>query len=166
MTLVSIPANPVPEDVVTEAFAAVRSPGRLEVLGHQPLVLLDGAHNVAGAETLRAALAEEFPETARTMVIGLLREKEPHEMLEALDVKHVARLLCCRPPSPRALDPARVADAGADLGVDPARIETFDSVDAAVARARAVTAEDAQIVVTGSLYTVGAARHALVHPSD
>lgn len=158
--------RPLPADVVTEAFAAVRSPGRLEVLGHRPLVLLDGAHNVAGAEALRAALGDEFPETPRTLVIGLLREKEPHEMLAALDAGHAARLVCCRPPSPRALDPARVAAAGADLGVDPSRIETFDSVDAAVARARAVTADDAQIVVTGSLYTVGAARHALVHPSD
>jgi dihydrofolate synthase/folylpolyglutamate synthase len=84
-------------------------------------------------------------------------------MLDALDAKHAARLLCCRPPSPRALDPEAVAAAGADVGVDPSRIETFDTVDDAVARARAVTAEDAQIVVTGSLYTVGAARHMLVH---
>jgi dihydrofolate synthase / folylpolyglutamate synthase len=154
--------RPVTEEVVTDAFRAVRSPGRLEVLGHQPLVLLDGAHNVAGAHALRAALTEEFPESPRTLVIGLLREKEPHEMLEALDAKHAERLLCCRPPSPRALDPAVVAAAGADVGVDPARIETFDTVDDAVARARAVTDDDAQIVVTGSLYTVGAARHALV----
>src|SRR5262249_21082094 len=146
--------RPLPEDVVTEAFGTVRSPGRLEVLGHAPLVLLDGAHNVAGAEERR-----------RTLVIGLLREKEPHEMLEALDAEHVAHLLCSRPPSPRALDPARVAAAGADLGVDPARIETFDSVGDAVTRAREVTADDAQIVVTGSLYTVGAARQVLVHPS-
>jgi dihydrofolate synthase/folylpolyglutamate synthase len=155
--------RPVSEEVVADAFRAVRSPGRLEVLGHQPLVLLDGAHNVAGAHALQAALTEEFPESPRTLVIGLLREKEPHEMLEALDAKHAELLLCCRPPSPRALDPAVVAAAGADVGVDPARIETFDTVDDAVARARAVTDDDAQIVVTGSLYTVGAARHALVH---
>jgi dihydrofolate synthase/folylpolyglutamate synthase len=155
--------RPVPEEVVADAFRTVRSPGRLEVLGHQPLVLLDGAHNVAGANALQAALTEEFPESPRTLVIGLLREKEPHEMLEALDAKHAARLVCCRPPSPRALDPAVVAAAGADVGVDPARIETFDTVDDAVARARTVTDDDAQIVVTGSLYTVGAARHALVH---
>ena len=153
----------VSKEVVADAFRAVRSPGRLEVLGHQPLVLLDGAHNVAGAHALQAALTEEFPESPRTLVIGLLREKEPHEMLEALDAKHADRLLCCRPPSPRALDAAVVAAAGADVGVDPARIETFDTVDDAVARARAVTDDDAQIVVTGSLYTVGAARHALVH---
>ena len=49
---------------------------------------------------------------------------------------------------------------GADVGVDPARIETFDTVEDAVARAQAVTDDDAQIVVTGSLYTVGAARTA------
>ncbi len=158
--------RPLPEDVVTEAFAAVRSPGRLEVLGHSPLILLDGAHNVAGAHALQSALAEEFPASPRTLVIGLLREKEPHEMLDALDAKHAARLICCRPPSPRALDPASVAAAGADVGVDPDRIETFDTVDGAVARARAVTAEDDQIVVTGSLYTVGAARHALVHRNE
>jgi dihydrofolate synthase/folylpolyglutamate synthase len=155
--------RPVSEEVVADALRAVRSPGRLEVLDHQPLVLLDGAHNVAGARALQAALTEEFPASPRTLVIGLLREKEPHEMLEALDAKHADRLLCCRPPSPRALDPGAVAAAGADVGVDPARIETFDSVDDAVARARAVTDDDAQIVVTGSLYTVGAARHALVH---
>ena len=155
--------RPVSEEVVSDAFRVVRSPGRLEVVGHSPLVLLDGAHNVAGAHALQSALAEEFPESPRTLVIGLLREKEPHEMLDALDAKHAARLLCCRPPSPRALDPASVAAAGADVGVDPARIETFDTVDDAVARARAVTGEDAQIVVTGSLYTVGAARHALMH---
>jgi dihydrofolate synthase / folylpolyglutamate synthase len=153
--------RPASTQVAADAFRAVRSPGRLEVVGHQPLVLLDGAHNVAGAHALRAALAEEFPESDRTLVIGLLREKEPHEMLEALDARHAARLLCCRPPSPRALDPAAVAAAGADLGVDPDRIETYDTVDEAVARARALTGDDAQIVVTGSLYTVGAARHTL-----
>jgi dihydrofolate synthase / folylpolyglutamate synthase len=155
--------RPVSTQVVSDALRGVRSPGRLEVVGHQPLVLLDGAHNVAGAHALQAALAEEFPESERTLVIGLLREKEPHEMLEALDAKHAGRLLCCRPPSPRALDPAAVAAAGADLGVDPDRIETYENVADAVARARAATGDDAQIVVTGSLYTVGAARHTLVH---
>ncbi len=156
-------AVPLGREVVADAFAPVRSPGRLEVVGHQPLVLLDGAHNVAGAHALRAALAEEFPASPRTLVSVCCARRSPHEMLEALDAKHADRLVCCRPPSPRALDPAAVAAAGADVGVDPARIETFDTVADAVARARAVTDDDAQIVVTGSLYAVGAARHALVH---
>src|SRR5699024_2259349 len=67
----------VPPDVVAAAFAQVSSPGRLEVVGRQPLLLLDGAHNVAGAQALRTALNEEFAtDGARTIVVGLLREKE------------------------------------------------------------------------------------------
>jgi dihydrofolate synthase / folylpolyglutamate synthase len=158
--------RPLSEQVVRDAFATVQSPGRLEVVQHQPLVLLDGAHNVAGAQALRAALAEEFPRAPRTLVVGLLREKEPHEMLAALDARHAARLICCRPPSPRALDPAEVAAAAVDLGVSAERVETFASVDDAVAHALEVTGADQQVIVTGSLYTVGAARHALLHPSS
>ena len=51
---------PLPSEVVAEAFATVQSPGRLEVVGRHPLVLLDGAHNVAGAQALRRALEDEF----------------------------------------------------------------------------------------------------------
>jgi dihydrofolate synthase/folylpolyglutamate synthase len=155
--------RPLAEDVVTDAFAAVRSPGRLEVVRHQPLVLLDGAHNVAGAGALRAALMEEFPSSPRTLVVGLLREKDPHEMLAALDARSTARLICCRPPSPRALDPAAVAAAATDLGVNPARVQTFETVEEAVRHALEVTDANQQIVVTGSLYVVGEARHALLH---
>lgn len=148
-------------DLVSEVLGSITSPGRLEVLGHQPLVLLDGAHNVAGARALAAALAEGFPSTPRTLVVGLLREKEPSEMLEALGVVDAARLVCCRPPSPRARPPEELAEAAHDLGMDRERIEVVDAVDDALARALELTAADEQIVVTGSLYVVGAARSAL-----
>jgi dihydrofolate synthase / folylpolyglutamate synthase len=153
----------VPPDVVAAAFAQVSSPGRLEVVGRRPLVLLDGAHNVAGAQALRTALNEEFAtDGARTIVVGLLREKEPHEMLAALGVDDASLIVCCRPPSPRALDPALVAKAAEDLGVQPGAIEVVDTVSEAIATALLATPEDGQLVVTGSLYTVGAARTALV----
>ena len=74
------------DDLVADAFGNVETPGRLEVVRHQPLVLLDGVKNVAGAHALRAALAEEFADSPRTLVVGLMREKEPHEMLDALGV--------------------------------------------------------------------------------
>jgi len=153
---------PLEPDIVIEAFATVRTPGRLEVAGHAPLVLLDGAHNVAGAAALREALAEEFAAASRTLVVGLLREKDPAEMLVALDVASAARLVCTRPPSPRALDPAHVATAAVELGLDPDQIAVAETVAEAVARALADTPLDGQIVVTGSLYTVGAARDVLV----
>ena len=153
----------LPFEVVADAFSRVQSPGRLEVVGRQPLVLLDGAHNVAGAQALRAALTEEWGEGLRTLVVGLLQEKEPHEMLAALGVEELEGfLVCCRPPSPRALDPAFVAKAAVDLGFPEERIEVVDRVEEAVSTALLVTPAEGQIVVTGSLYAVGAARSVLV----
>ena len=153
---------PLDPETVADAFAQVRSPGRLEIVRRRPLVLLDGAHNVAGAEALRAALAEEFATAPRTLVVGLLRGKEPHEMLTALGVDDIALLVCCAPPSGRALDPGDVAKAALDLGVPDERIETVDSVAEAVSTALLATVDEGQIVVTGSLYVVGAARSLLV----
>lgn len=152
-----------PDDVVRDALGSVRTPGRLEVVGRQPLTVLDGAHNVAGAQALRAALDEEFATSSRTVVVGLLREKEPHEMLTALGIDDVATLVCCAPPSPRALDPQHVARAAQDLGLAEDRIEVVDTVAQAVGLALATTPADGQIVVTGSLYVVGAARARLMH---
>ena len=83
-------------------------------------------------------------------------------MLEALGAAAPARLVCCRPPSARALEPETLATAARDLGIDPARIETVELVEEAVARALTIAAPEDQVIVTGSLYVVGAARAALV----
>jgi dihydrofolate synthase/folylpolyglutamate synthase len=153
---------PIDAAIVEGAFAQVRSPGRLEIVRRQPLVILDGAHNVAGAIALRAALGEEFSTGPRTLVVGLLREKEPHDMLAALGIDDASMLVCCRPPSPRALSPEAVATAARELGFRDEQIEVADSVAEGVSTALLATSDDGQIVITGSLYTVGAARSILV----
>lgn len=174
---------PLPAQVVETAFASVTSPGRLEVVGHQPLVLLDGAHNVAGAHAMLAAVEEEFASSPRTLLVGLLQEKDPRGMLDALDARRAEHVVCARPPSPRAMNPAELARAARDLGIDDARITVVDrqvgdtsdakrsaggsaggtvaNVAEAVAAARALTDEDGQLLITGSLYLVGAARAAV-----
>ncbi len=154
--------GPLSQEVVLDAFAAVRTPGRLEVVGHQPLVLLDGAHNVAGAHALLRALHEEFPDGPRTLVVGFLQEKDPAEMLDALGAQEAQRIVCCAPPSPRALDPRAVAEAAYDLGVPPEAVTVIDDGLEAVGDAIDEAGEDGQVVVTGSLYLVGAARAGLV----
>ncbi len=155
--------RPLDLDLVTAVLATARSPGRLEVVGHAPLLLLDGAHNVAGAHALRDALAEAFPASARTLVVGLLREKDPPEMLDALGAADAAHLIVCDAPSPRAHDADTVADAARHLGLPADRVEVVHDVGAALDRAITVTPTDGQVVVTGSLYTVGAARAAHGH---
>ena len=153
---------PLDADVVRAAFSNVRSPGRLEIVGRHPLVLLDGAHNVAGAEALREALDEEFAPAPRTLVVGLLREKDPGEILRALGLDDVVHLVCARPPNGRALDPGLIAAAAMDLGFPAERIEVVDTVADAISTALLTTPADGEIVVTGSLYFVGAARSMLV----
>ena len=146
------------DDVVREALGTVTSPGRLEVVARHPLVILDGAHNVAGAQSLRAALGDDFIPAPRTMILGLLREKDPREMLEALGLDDVQLLVLCAPPSPRALDPHLVAAAAIAMGFPEDRIEISDSMSEAIGFALLETPDDGQVIVTGSLYLVGGAR--------
>jgi dihydrofolate synthase/folylpolyglutamate synthase len=155
---------PLHPDVVAAGLGAVQVPGRFEIVGRRPLIVLDGAHNVDGAQRLVRTLEEEFPERGRTYVVGLLRQKEPHEMLTALGADTAGHLVVCRAPSPRAWDPETVAGAARDLGVPDDRIEVCDAVADAIGAALLATPPEGQIVVTGTLYVVGAARTLLVRP--
>ena len=159
---------PLAPEVVAEAFANLRLPGRLEVVSRHPLCLLDGAHNPAGALAATEAVDEAFGPvvTGRILVIGLLQGRDAVEMLQCFGVSGDQRtpagrarlVVACPPPSPRAMPPAEVADAARALGTDA---EEADSVAEALATALAVAGEHELVHVTGSLYVVGAARAAL-----
>jgi len=149
-------------EAVASALASVESPGRLEVVGHQPLVVIDGTKNVAGARAVRAALDEEFPRTNRTWIIGVLRQKDAVEMLEALGVEPVDRVVCCRAEIPRSRDPEEVADAARAIGVPADHITVIDRVADAVRHAVDTSGPSDQVVVAGSLYVAGPARSALL----
>src|SRR5437763_1807242 len=134
---------PLDGEVVEEALASVRIPGRLEVVDRHPLTVLDGAHNPAGARAAATAIAEAFGQTSGlVLVVGLLEGKEPAEMLDALGARTARLLVACPAPSPRTLPPEHVADAGRALGLE---VETANSVPEALARALAPAAPDALV---------------------
>ncbi len=148
--------NPPSQELVEDAFSALKIPGRLEVVSRDPLILIDGAHNPAGMEALAAALREEFStENGRVVVMGALKGRDPSLMLEALDPKEIRLVIACSAPSPRSLSPSEIASAAAALGIDSVESNSIsDAVELAVK-----TASDGEmIVVTGSMYVVGAAR--------
>ena len=149
---------PIEPDLVATAAASVRSPGRLEVVGRRPLIVLDGAKNLEGARTAAVALDDFGPVTSRILVVGMLAGKDAAGMLEALDGAKARLVVACPPPSPRAQPSAVVAAAAAALGCATAEAE---SVPEAIEIALAAAGVDDLIVVTGSLYVVGAARTAL-----
>jgi dihydrofolate synthase/folylpolyglutamate synthase len=148
--------RPLDPEVVEEGFGVVRVPGRLEVLGRRPLLLVDGAHNVAGMTALGLALAEEFAVDGNSVaVIGMLSGRDPSAMLAALAPSDVTTIVACQPDSPRALPAQDVADAAHALGLH-ALVEP--SVLNALAMARGLVDARGLVVVAGSLYVVGSAR--------
>jgi dihydrofolate synthase/folylpolyglutamate synthase len=142
------------EDTVRAGFAAVTSPGRLEVVSRNPLVLLDGAHNPAGAAALSAALLEEFVVDRRTIIVGALADKDLRGILVGL-APAIGRLIVTAPATPRAADPDELAKEAEALGLVP---EVVPSVAEAVDLATREAGESEAVVVAGSLYTVGEAR--------
>jgi dihydrofolate synthase / folylpolyglutamate synthase len=151
--------SPLHEDVVEEAFASVRVPGRLEVVGRHPLVVVDGAHNVAGMLVMARSLAEEFTVDGEAQaVVGMLTGRDPVAMLEPLLAAGVRSVVACAPDSPRALPAEVVAEAASALGMVATVAATpGDAVRLAVGRA----GPDDRVVVCGSLYVVADARRLL-----
>ncbi|MEI6700659.1 MAG: folylpolyglutamate synthase/dihydrofolate synthase family protein [Actinomycetota bacterium] len=149
----------LPDDVVELAMRAVTMPGRLEVLGRSPLVVLDGAHNVAGVTALAEAVTEGFSVTGSTILVtGMLRGRDPYEMLAAIAPIGIDHVLLCTPDSPRAMAPSELIEAAHRLNL---KVEEVPSIEDACAAALRMAGPDDLVLVAGSLYVAGTARTAL-----
>jgi dihydrofolate synthase/folylpolyglutamate synthase len=144
-------------DAVRAALGSATSPGRLEVVGRRPLVILDGAHNPAAAEALATSLPETFAGERLHLVVAVFANKDLEGIVRAVapmaDAGYATAV-----DSVRARPAGEVANALTAAGV---ATETFGSVAEAIDAARTAASEDDLILVTGSLYTVADARRAL-----
>lgn len=152
-------------DVVRAAFASVASPGRLEVVRRGPTILLDAAHNPAGAHALADAVADSFGFERLVGVIGVLADKDARGILEALEpvLDHV---VATRSASPRALPPERLAEMAGEV-FGPERVTVAESLPEAVDRAVELADAGGEpggagVLVAGSVTLAGDAR-ALLH---
>lgn len=145
---------PIEEISVREGLALTQWPGRIEVVRQQPLVILDGAHNLASSRTLARHLATAYRGRPITLVVGILGDK-PYEKMLAFLTRACTRVVLTRPTIDRALPPERLRDAIAPSGL-PCRI--VPTVGQAVAHAIATATADEVICIAGSLYVVGEAK--------
>jgi dihydrofolate synthase/folylpolyglutamate synthase len=147
-------------DVVREALAGLRSPGRLEIIERDPLLVLDGAHNPAGAEALSVALREAFIWERLHLVLSTSANKDLDGIVVPLapiaDVVYLTENNSVRSADPLMLA-ERFATAGGSVQIQP-------SVAAAIDAARSAADPGDLILVTGSLYTVADAYRALGRP--
>ena len=144
---------------IARGIRETRWPGRLQQVPGSPELLLDVAHNPAGAWALRAALSARYggsetqPPAPITLVFGILRDKAVSEVVGIL-FPLAERVIATHADNPRSATPEEIAEAGARSG---AEVERAATVREALQRAKEITSPEGVIVVTGSIYVVGEA---------
>lgn len=146
------------QEAVEEAVAAFTAPGRMEIVGREPLVMLDGAHNPAGFAALDRSLAEEFPTTRWVLVVGVMGDKDLESMIGHIAGRVdavVTTAVAGDRPVPASEVAARVAklvEVPVEAGGDPA---------SALEVARQKAGSDGAVLVAGSIYVAGEVRRSL-----
>lgn len=149
------------EEIIRPTFAQARMPGRLELIAHDPMIVVDGAHNPAGVEALCAALEGAFYVTGeRRCVLGMLNGRDVDDMVEPLVALGFSEFHCCAPQSPRSMPVTQVAAAVRRHG---GQAIEHASVARALAHARERSSDDDLILACGSLYLVAAVRGEVLH---
>ena len=151
--------QPLDIDVVRAGFAEVSSPGRLEIVRRSPTVLVDAAHNPAGAEALRAALEDSFNFARIIGVIAVLADKDATQMLEILEPV-LDEVVITRTTSPRAMSPRSLGDLATEIYGEN-RVTVVDSLPEALDRAAGLADEGGVaggVLATGSITTAAEVR--------
>ncbi|MFK4266546.1 bifunctional tetrahydrofolate synthase/dihydrofolate synthase [Streptomyces milbemycinicus] len=148
-------------ETVRTAFASVTSPGRLEVVRRSPTVVLDAAHNPAGARAAAEAVTEAFGFSRLIGVVGASGDKDVRGLLEAFE-PIFAEVVITRNSTQRAMDADELAAIAVEVfGADRVQVEPRldDALEAAITLAEEESEySGAGVLVTGSVITVGEAR--------
>jgi dihydrofolate synthase/folylpolyglutamate synthase len=146
---------PLNKDVLAEGLATATSPGRLQVIGNEPTVLVDAAHNPHGAAALAVALTEYFTFDHVTAVVGILGDKDAAGIFRELEPV-VDDLIITQSTSDRAVQADKLAAIATPIfGPDRVTVEASLEVALEAARERATASEKGAVLVTGSITLVG-----------
>ncbi len=149
-------------EALRQGLENVRIPGRLEVIGTKPDVLVDGAHCPASANAASSALAEHFPGRPVILMLGVLGDKNVREMLQAFahGPARVARCVTWTPTSPRALDGRDLAQMAQKFLGEAQACGSAEEAAAHALKAVRQCGENALVLATGSFYGIGPAQRA------
>ncbi len=150
-------SRPLPEEVLDDGFGSLTSPGRLQLIGTDPVVYVDAAHNPHGAAALVSAVSESFTFSELALVVGVLEEKDVSGLMATLaPIAH--RVTVAPVDSPRSI-PAGDLQQIAEDEIPGTPIEIAESLPEALEEARgwAMRAEGRAVLVVGSVLLAGEA---------
>ena len=143
--------------VSSDGIRDARWPGRIEHVSPNPDIILDGAHNPAGARALARYLERFYGNRRIWLVYGAMRDKAIEEVAGVL-FPLASELILTAPDTSRALRPEALAEFAGRGHIEP-------TVEAAIDYARQHASDEDVIVITGSLFVVGEARRLFLNPT-
>ncbi|MBT9255723.1 bifunctional folylpolyglutamate synthase/dihydrofolate synthase [Phycicoccus sp. MAQZ13P-2] len=146
-------------EVLRAGLAAVESPGRLEIVRRSPTVLVDAAHNPAGARALRDAMSDAFTFVKLVGVVAVMADKDAAEMLEVLEPL-LDEVVVTRNTSPRSMRPRELGELAAEIFGEH-RVTVVDDLPDALDRAAGLADEGGVaggVLATGSVVTAAEVR--------
>nr|WP_157312960.1 folylpolyglutamate synthase/dihydrofolate synthase family protein [Microbacterium sp. MAH-37] len=154
-SLIGDATQPVAGDILSDALQNVTSPGRLQLLGIAPTVVVDAAHNPHGARSLAQALSDSFDFDEWGLVLGVLGDKDAAGIIDVL-LPAVSEVFATAPDSARANDADAIADLVEERGrrasVHPTLAEAADA-----AREWAASSDRRAVIIAGSVVLAGEA---------
>ena len=149
---------PVSTEAMIGGLKEVYWPGRLEMVRLSPRVVLDGAHNPAGAWVLRESLEKEFHYDRLVLLFGIMKDKDMKSILQTL-APLADHVILSKPHTERASSPDLLLER---LGRNGKKAEVIEELPLAIEKGLSLTRPEDLLCVTGSLYTVGEARDYLL----
>ena len=147
----------ITEDHIREGLRVVRWPGRFDIVGRDPLFIIDGGHNPQCIEALVVNIRDYLKDKKVIALTGVLADKDYADMYKPV-MSYVQEFVCVTPPNPRKLEAAELASHLMSVG---AKATACDSIEEGVRKARQLAGDSGVVLCFGSLYTIGATKEAL-----
>lgn len=142
----------IPDKSIYAGLEKIINPGRMEIVNFEPIILLDGAHNVAGMTSLRESIEEGLIFNKFILIIGILKDKKIKEILDVINTI-ADEIIITKSHNKRACDPSILKNI-----IHDKEAIIIDEIPKAVNHAKSIASNKDLICITGSIFTVGEAR--------
>ena len=147
----------ITEENIRQGMRLVTWPGRFDIVGREPLFIIDGGHNPQCIEALVVNIRDYLTDKKVIALTGVLADKDYADMYKPV-MPYIQEFVCVTPPNPRKLEAAELAKHLMSVG---AKATPCASIEDGVRAARNLAGREGVVLCFGSLYTIGSIKEAL-----